>query len=412
MLQDRFEFNNFCHVIFDGITRLSHYLTTFGYDGERFVCGGIPGRYHELLATGISELFNIPQSSLIFPSRPIFLCTRGKVVWFSDQRELHAHPAQMAHPSSISLLAKICSRVPGDISDVRRLYISRGDAQHRRVTNEPDLMSCLEPLGFKSVQLAKLPVDDQLALFRGAEIVVGPHGQGLTNIIVGKHIGRVIELFHPSAGTDAYAQIARSSGMNYDYVIGATSTYTAADFSVKVEQVRELLTPEHIRVRKPNLHKAANLIPASRTFRGFFRLPRVDDPKWPVIESRRMFADQETCVHQKFGSPQNTNVGQWLKASVIPNATYTASCWVWIAPGFTGTAVEMRIGNAEMQARQVADLARTGCWQRISVTSVVRPRARDASVSLHISGDEGIGVLSTAWQLERGATATAYVSTG
>lgn len=62
-----------------------------------------------------------------------------------------------------------------------RLYISRASCNSRRVTNEEQLLTALQPFGFQSVRLECLSVRQQIELFQQADIVVGPHGAGLTN---------------------------------------------------------------------------------------------------------------------------------------------------------------------------------------------------------------------------------------
>lgn len=63
-----------------------------------------------------------------------------------------------------------------------RLYIDRRAAAGRRIPNEDALVDALAQQGFSIVRLERLSVADQVALFRSAQIVVGQHGAGLTNI--------------------------------------------------------------------------------------------------------------------------------------------------------------------------------------------------------------------------------------
>jgi Glycosyltransferase 61 len=63
-----------------------------------------------------------------------------------------------------------------------RLFISRKNATSRRVINEEDLLRRIEPHGFQSVQMEKLPLAEQLALFRDAEAIIAPTGAALAQI--------------------------------------------------------------------------------------------------------------------------------------------------------------------------------------------------------------------------------------
>jgi len=62
------------------------------------------------------------------------------------------------------------------------IYIDRGSAANRTVPNEAALGERLRAAGFHAVRPETLSVDQQIALFRGAAMVVGQLGAGLANI--------------------------------------------------------------------------------------------------------------------------------------------------------------------------------------------------------------------------------------
>jgi capsular polysaccharide biosynthesis protein len=64
-----------------------------------------------------------------------------------------------------------------------RLYVARTDAEHRKMRNEDALMAELARRGFEIIVPGSLSFAEQVALFRGANLVVGPHGAGMTNIV-------------------------------------------------------------------------------------------------------------------------------------------------------------------------------------------------------------------------------------
>lgn len=75
------------------------------------------------------------------------------------------------------------------------VYISRNDAESRRVSNENELMDYLGHLGFEKFILSELPVIEQIELFRNAKCVIAPHGAGLANILFSECKASIIELF-------------------------------------------------------------------------------------------------------------------------------------------------------------------------------------------------------------------------
>jgi Glycosyltransferase 61 len=411
IVQDRFGFSNFCHLLFDGITRILHYVAHFGYQDELFVMGGVPRRYHEMVGQALCEAARIPAESLWFPERGYLLQGARKCVWFSDQREFNTHPAQMAHPQSLAALSGVANLVEGTKETVKRLYISRGDADRRRIVNEADLIMALEGRGFVSVQLANIPPEQQVGLFRSAEVVVAPHGMGLTHIAMGKTLGRVIEIFHPEAGTDAYGFIARSAGMDYTPIFGQGVPATHSDFTIEPDRVLGALGPEGTPVRRPNWKRGANLIPASRTFHGFNGGAIDPDPKWPIFDFSPLMADQAVRFHRKAGPASNTLVGEWARVDVAPNTLYVVSCWVWLPEHIPVNEVSIRIAQWRFEQMQAAELKRNKVWQRISYTAISPPSVRQCDGGLHVVGHEGAMLASTCWQFERGVNPGAYVST-
>ena len=64
----------------------------------------------------------------------------------------------------------------------RRMYIDRSASRHRRVVNQTEILAYLKPYGFEVIAPETLALTEQAKLFSEAEIVIGPHGSGFTNI--------------------------------------------------------------------------------------------------------------------------------------------------------------------------------------------------------------------------------------
>jgi prepilin-type processing-associated H-X9-DG protein len=127
---------------------------------------------------------------------------------------------------------------------IRRLYVSRAGAGHRRVTNEPEIVTLLEGHGFEPVLLEKLPFRDQVSLFRDAEIVVAPHGGGLANLVFCDSGTRVIELF-PAANIDLYYRLSVALGLRYFFVKsreGPREAMGPADYRIEPGDLSAALT--------------------------------------------------------------------------------------------------------------------------------------------------------------------------
>jgi capsular polysaccharide biosynthesis protein len=84
-----------------------------------------------------------------------------------------------------------------------RIYISRRNATRRRVRNEGEVVELLRGYGFESYALEELSVAKQVELFANAELVVAPHGAGLTNVLYSDDV-TIVELFGESKKTTFY----------------------------------------------------------------------------------------------------------------------------------------------------------------------------------------------------------------
>jgi capsular polysaccharide biosynthesis protein len=102
----------------------------------------------------------------------------------------------------------------------KRIYISRAKASKRKLLNEAELTAILSRYGFRSVELESMKVADQIRLFASADIVVGPHGAGLTNLMFCRPGTKVIELFSPNHMHTCYPVISNHMGLDHYYLVG------------------------------------------------------------------------------------------------------------------------------------------------------------------------------------------------
>lgn len=100
-----------------------------------------------------------------------------------------------------------------------RLYISREKAKRRRVKNETELWKELATHGFVKLHLEELTWAQQITAFRGAKVIVAPHGAGLANLAFSRPDTKVIELFNRSYVSPLYWQLAALKELDYRPVV-------------------------------------------------------------------------------------------------------------------------------------------------------------------------------------------------
>ncbi|MFN0084186.1 MAG: glycosyltransferase family 61 protein [Blastocatellia bacterium] len=101
----------------------------------------------------------------------------------------------------------------------RRLYVSRRLAGRRHIVNEDELMPILQSNGFEIVMTEQMSFEDQVAAFSEAEIVIGAHGAGLSNLAFAPADCRVLEILTPTCLRWMYYLLCAQLGQKYFYLM-------------------------------------------------------------------------------------------------------------------------------------------------------------------------------------------------
>ena len=145
-----------------------------------------------------------------------------------DRRHLHLEQAivpsriDRLRPWMVSFLRDRCwphARLP-DINFSRRLYISRSRAGYRHVIDEDGLIERLYARGFQGICLETFPFDQQVAIMQAAEVIVAPHGAGLTNLVFCRPGTIVLELCSPVYAPHYFWELAHCADLPHYHLIG------------------------------------------------------------------------------------------------------------------------------------------------------------------------------------------------
>lgn len=118
----------------------------------------------------------------------------------------------------------------------RRILISRENATHRRISNLDELKAALAAFGFEVVKPETLSVEDEIEIFYDAEIVIGAHGSGLTNIVFSES-AVLIELFATQMMAPHFMRMSKCLNHEYHYLMGDGEDLFPEEYSVDVRKV-------------------------------------------------------------------------------------------------------------------------------------------------------------------------------
>jgi capsular polysaccharide biosynthesis protein len=143
---------------------------------------------------------------------------------------------------------KILVKLPTS-SSVKLIYISRKNANRRKIVNEEDVMQMLTEFGFEHYVLEKLSFDEQVILFRQAKIVVSIHGAGLTNTIFMEEGTAIVELLKEPKNSEKYLmeyqRLAFFFKLNFFALasepINKDASFDKADLLVNIQELRNVI---------------------------------------------------------------------------------------------------------------------------------------------------------------------------
>jgi hypothetical protein len=99
------------------------------------------------------------------------------------------------------------------------VYISRKDSGLRKVTNEDSVIDALKVLGFEILLSSKLSFREKINLFYKAKVIVSASSAGLGSLFYANSEAKLLEIFSQGFVHTHYYNMARSVGMQYNYLI-------------------------------------------------------------------------------------------------------------------------------------------------------------------------------------------------
>ncbi len=146
---------------------------------------------------------------------PALLCRLADVVWL-DNTQLATTPAALLR----AFRARIAALFPAPAETTSRIFIKR--AGGRGIAPNDAFEGFLATQNFTTVVLEDLSPAAQIALFRGAGMVIGAHGAGLANIVFCPDGARVLEISPRGQFRPRYWMLAEKCGLIHGVLPCAT----------------------------------------------------------------------------------------------------------------------------------------------------------------------------------------------
>ncbi len=181
----------------------------------------------------------LPHGAPIIPSSKRLHLSADRLVAFSSAPHYHDF-----HPRGILWLNGMR---PRSSHKKTKIYVTRASAKKRRILNESALIPLLVDLGFELHDPSNLSVREQREIFQQANVVVGCHGAGLTNLVWCERGTCVVEIHAPAEPGLFYWRVCEILGLTYHPVFGTrrkgrrVSRSLDDDFLVDEVQFRSLL---------------------------------------------------------------------------------------------------------------------------------------------------------------------------
>lgn len=119
------------------------------------------------------------------------------------------------HPKDLEQL-RITDILP-EFTPKAKLYISRASST-RSPKYELALIDLLGRDGWNCLELEKISIKDQITLFKGAKVIAGVHGAGLSNMVWASKSSHIIEL-SPNEFNPIFSRMALMLDLKYDLIM-------------------------------------------------------------------------------------------------------------------------------------------------------------------------------------------------
>ena len=219
LIQDASE-NNYSHWLLDILPRLKIFEENNSMEEiDYFLLPELKYSFHyETL-----KILNIPFDKILsdrknrhIESEKLFVTDHP---WYK-KGFIHDEMINMPEWIIVWLRNKFLSEAENDHNN-NKIYIDRSDSlfNHCKIINSEQLWNPLKKNGFRKFKLTEINFKSQVGLFNFADIIIGAHGAGLSNIIFSKPSSRVIEIKPKDHVNKFFTRVSKINNLEHKEII-------------------------------------------------------------------------------------------------------------------------------------------------------------------------------------------------
>lgn len=204
-----FFYANFCHWMCEVLGDL-YLLKLLGYEPAAFSAIAVPGKRENWQLETIERLGLV---NCIDYSQLADISPEQCVIPLRHKGTVNQLPRWQSRAFQQLLSDEDLSNPP--VRDINILYVTRRSAVRRRILNESDLIERLHDHGVVIITLEGMPLAEQIALFRRAKVIMGPHGAGFTNIAFAQQGSKLVDIYPATHKHPCFAILCDQIGVTY-----------------------------------------------------------------------------------------------------------------------------------------------------------------------------------------------------
>ena len=216
-IHDEFVGYNYCHWLLDWLPRI-HTLELMGADFSRdkIVLTREPTQFQKQTLA----MLNIKPTDVVVADHKKDgehqFVTSSSFLGTSGTRLNYKHALHGGASWAATFLKRSLYRSSQDTGPLNIILNREGS---RRLVFDEETKSLLEREGFKTVFCEKIPIDQQINVFRRARKIISAHGAGLSNLVFCEENTAVLEIFPSNYSTSAYCVVATTVKLRYSCAI-------------------------------------------------------------------------------------------------------------------------------------------------------------------------------------------------